>query len=148
MDKSPTMKLNDFFQEQKKQGLSDIDKLELYQRFLYKKNKWVPAKRFSFVYARSFVYTAITAFLIFGIYGVYFLNTSTDSPWFTISSSNKNTVQADYIAKVVDFNGNFSIEHEGNILQTQDIGNGDSVLLKQGSEMVFEINSGTKSKII
>lgn len=56
--------------------------------------------------------------------------------------------QADYIAKVVDFNGNFSIEHDGEILQTKDIGNGDSILLKSGSEMVFEISSGTKSKII
>ena len=32
------MKLNDFFQEQKTQGFTDIDKLELYQKFLYKKN--------------------------------------------------------------------------------------------------------------
>jgi hypothetical protein len=38
--------------------------------------------------------------------------------------------QADYIAKVVEFDGNFSIEHWGEILQTKDIGNGDSILLK------------------
>ena len=105
------MKLNDFFQEQRKQELSDIDKLELYQKFLYKKNRWSPIKRFSFVYAKSFVYTVITTILIIGTYGVYFFNTSTDSPWFTINS-NQNKAQADYIAKVVDFDGKFSIEHQ------------------------------------
>lgn len=123
------MKLNDFFTQQKMQQFSDIDKLELYQKFLYKKGKGSPIKRFRFVYAKSFVYTALTAILIVGTYGVYFFNTSVDSPRFTISS-NKNTAQADYIAKVVEFNGNFSIEHQGEILQTQNIGNGDSILLK------------------
>ena len=141
------MKLNDYFSQQKTQQFSDIDKLELYQKFLYKKNQWSPIKRFRFVHAKSFVYSVFATILIIGTYGVYFFNTSIDSPWFTISS-NRNTAQADYIAKVVEFNGNFSIEHQGEILQTQNIGNGDSILLKSWSEMSFEINSGTKSKII
>jgi hypothetical protein len=59
-----------------------------------------------------------------------------------------NLVQADYIAKVVSFNGSFSIEHEGKISQTQNISNGDTIILKSDAQMTFEISSGTKSKII
>ena len=141
------MKLNDFFQEQKNHMLTDVDKLELYQKFLYKRTKSSPIKRFSFVHARSFAYAMVVVVLIFGVYGMYFFNGSIQTPWFSINS-NVNTVQADYIAQVVDFDGNFSIEHQGTLLQTQNIGNGDTVLLKKDSAMVFEINSGTKSRIL
>ncbi|MFA7717174.1 MAG: hypothetical protein WC875_00475 [Candidatus Absconditabacterales bacterium] len=141
------MKLNDFFQEQKNHTLTDVDKLELYQKFLYKRTRNSPIKRFSFVHARSFAYAMVVVMLVFGVYGVYFFNGSIKTPWFSINS-NVNVVQADYIAQVVDFDGNFSIEHQGILLQTENIGNGDTILLKKDSAMVFEINSGTKSKII
>jgi hypothetical protein len=136
------MKLNEFFQTQQTTYLTDIDKLELYQKFLSKKisNK-SPLKRFSFVYARSFAYMSIAAFLILGVYGVYFFQGGA----FT---SSVNSVQADYIAKVVEINGGFSIEHAGSLIKTDNISNGDTILLKDGAEMVFEISSGTKSKII
>lgn len=134
------MKLNEFFQTQKTQSFTDVDKLELYQKFLYKKTAQSPVKRFSFVHAKAFVYSMIVAFLVIGTYGTYFFtNTST----FT-----SNLVQADYIAKVMSFNGSFSIEHAGSLSQTKDISNGDTIILDKSAEIVFEINSGTKSKII
>ncbi len=134
------MKLNEFFQTQKTQSFTDVDKLELYQKFLYKKTSQSPVKRFSFVHARAFVYSMIVVFLVIGTYGTYFFtNTST----FT-----SNLVQADYIAKVVSFNGAFSIEHAGSLSQTKDISNGDTIILDKGAEMAFAINSGTTSKII
>jgi len=141
------MKLNDYFQAQKNHILTDVDKLELYQKFLYKRTTKSPIKRFSFVHAKSFVYTMVVGILIVGVYGMYFLNGSIDTPRFSIHS-NVNTVQADYIAKVIDFNGNFSIEHQGVLAQTTNIGNGDTILLKEWAAMVFEIDSGTKSKIL
>ena len=67
---------------------------------------------------------------------------------FAIRSNTSNTVQADYIAQVVTFNGNFFIEHNGVLAKTNNIGNGDTILLKQDAQLVFEINSGTQSKII
>lgn len=135
------MKLNDFFQTQKNLSFTDVDKLELYQKFLYKKNVKAPVKRFSFVHAKSFVYTLIIAIFFVGLYGVYFFNE--DALRF-----NANIVQADYIAKVMSFSGSFSIEHQGKISKTENISNGDTIILKPESEMIFEINSGTKSKII
>jgi hypothetical protein len=74
------------------------------------------------------------------MYGTYFFNNT--------SLFTSNLVQADYIAKVVSFNGDFSIEHGGKMSQTQDISNGDTIILDNYAEMVFEISSGTKSKII
>ena len=134
------MKLNEFFQTQKTQSFTDVDKLELYQKFLYKKTTVSPIKRFSFIHAKSFVYTMIAAVLVLWTYGTYFI--STTSPF------SSNLVQADYIAKVVSFNGDFSIEHGGVLSQTKDISNGDTIILDKGAEMAFAINSGTTSKII
>jgi hypothetical protein len=74
------------------------------------------------------------------MYGTYFISNS--------SQFSTNLVQADYIAKVVSFNGDFSIEHGGNLSQTKDISNGDTIILDKSAEIVFEISSGTKSKII
>lgn len=134
------MKLNEFFQTQKTQSFTDVDKLELYQKFLYKKTVTSPIKRFSFIHAKSFVYSIIAAVLVLWAYGTYFISNT--------SQFATNLVQADYIAKVVSFNGDFSIEHGGQLSQTKDISNGDTIILDKSAEIVFEISSGTKSKII
>lgn len=129
---------------------TDVDKLNLYQSILYKKTKQTSLKRSSFVYAKYAVYTTVFAVLIMGIYGVYFTNEGSlqDYKRFAIKSNTANTVQADYIAQVVDFNGKFFIEHNGILAQTNNIGNGDTILLKEDAQLVLEINSGTQSKII
>ena len=134
------MKLNEFFQTQKDLIFTDVDKLELYQKFLYKKTAKSPIKRFSFVHARSFVYSMIAAVMVLGMYGTYFFSNT--------SNIATNLVQADYIAKVLSVNGDFSIEHGGTLSQTKDISNGDTIILDKDTEIVFEISSGTKSKII
>lgn len=136
------MKLNEFFDTQKNIVLTDIDKLELYQKFLYKRTaKTSPIKRFRFVHAKSFVYVAVIMVLVVGMYGTYFFNNNG-------SLFQNNLVQADYIAKVLSFEGDFSIEHAGKLSQTKDISNGDTIILSKNAQMVFEINSGTKSKIL
>lgn len=63
-------------------------------------------------------------------------------------NENNNLAQADYIAKVVDFDGTFYIESkDGKMLQTSNINNGDIVILKEKSQIIFHINSWTKAKI-
>jgi len=147
---NPSMKLQEFFNTQKNINLTDIDKLDLYQNILYKKNKRPSLKRSSFVHAKYFVYTTVFAILLMGTYGIYFMNNDNlqDYNWFAIKSNTTNTVQADYIAQVIDVKGNFSIEHNGILATTNNIGNGDTIILKQDAQLVFEINSGTQSKII
>lgn len=144
------MKLQEFFDTQKHIKFTDIDKLDLYQSVLYKKTKKASLKRFSFAPAKYAVYTIILAFLLFGIYGVYFLNTSNlqDYNRFSIIKNGTNTANADYIAQVIDAKGNFYIEHDGILTKTNNIGNGDTILVKEWAQLAFEINSGAQSKII
>jgi hypothetical protein len=144
------MKLQEFFNTQKDIHLTDIDKLDLYQSFLYKKAKKPLLRRTSFIHAKYFVYTTVFAILIMGTYGIYFMNNDNiqDYKRFSIKSNNTNTVQAEYIAQVIDVKGNFSIERNGILTTTNNIGNGDTILLKEDTQLVFEINSGTQSKII
>ena len=144
------MKLQEFFDTQKNTSFTDVDKLDLYQNILYKKTKRPSLKRSIFVHAKNMVYTMVLAVLILGVYGVYFINNNNlqDYNWFAIKSNTTNTAQADYIAQVINTKGNFFIEHDGVLTQTNNIGNGDTILLKQWAELVFEINSGTQSKII
>ena len=67
---------------------------------------------------------------------------------FAIRSSSTNSVQADYIAQVIEAKGNFFIEHDGILTTDTNISNGDTILLKQDTQLVFEIDSGVQSKII
>jgi len=144
------MKLQEFFNTQKDIVFTDVDKLDLYQNILYKKSKRPSLRRSSFVHAKYLVYTMVFAILILGVYGVYFMNDGSlqDYNRFAIKSPGTNTVQADYIAQVIDVKGNFFIEHNGVLATTNNIGNGDTILLKEDAQLVFEINSGTQSKII
>lgn len=144
------MKLQEFFDTQKHTSFTDIDKLDLYQNILYKKTKKPSLRRSSFVHAKYFIYTMVFAILIMGMYGVYFINDGNfeDNNRFAIKSNRTNTVQADYIAQVINVKGNFFIEHNGVLATTNNIGNGDTILLKEGAQLVFQINSGTQSKII
>ncbi|MEI8009369.1 MAG: hypothetical protein WCI00_08690 [bacterium] len=98
------MKLQEFFDTQKDIHLTDIDKLDLYQNVLYKKTKKTSLRRSSFVHAKYFVYTMIFAVLILGTYGIYFINNDNlkDYNWFAIKTNTTNTVQADYIAQVIN----------------------------------------------
>lgn len=144
------MKLQEFFNEQKHTNFTDVDKLDLYQSILYKKTKKASLKRFSFVPAKYAVYTMIFVFLLFGIYGVYFINNGSfqDYNRFSIIKNGTNTANADYIAQVIDAKGNFYIEHDGVLTKTNNIGNGDTILIKEWAQLAFEINSGAQSKII
>ena len=102
------------------------------------------------MHAKYFVYTMIFAVLILGTYGIYFINNDNlkDYNRFAIKPNTSNTVQADYIAQVINVKWNFYIEHNGVLATTNNIENGDTILLKQDAQLVFEINSGTQSKII
>jgi hypothetical protein len=144
------MKLQEFFDTEKHITYTDVDKLDLYQNILYKKTKKASLKRSSFVHAKYFVYTMVFVVLIMGMYGVYFMNNGVlqDNSRFAIRSNNTNTAQADYIAQVIEVKGNFFIEHNGILATTNNIGNGDTILLKEDAQLIFEINSGTQSKII
>lgn len=143
------MKLQEFFDTYKHTNYTDIEKLNLYQNILYKKSKKHSLKRMVFIPAKYTLYSMFLIVLLVGVYGVYFINNGIqDDRRFAINSNYTNIAQADYIAQVIDVQGKFFIEHDGDLIQTNTIRNGDTILLRSGTQLSFEINSGTQSKII
>jgi hypothetical protein len=134
------MNLKDYFHQQKDSHVSDTDKLNLYQDILLKNMKRHYARKRSFLHVKSFVYSIIAMFFLFSLYGMYFF-TDRYTEYEGLVMNSDTTVQASYIAKIVDFNGNFYIEHEGKRIQTSAIQNGDVVTLKENSQLVCQINA-------
>ncbi len=143
------MKLKDYFIAQKEHKINENDKFFLYEKIISQKNKknLRSIKISNFVNIKSFAYWFVMIVLIVGIYWVYFFNGDFSYEWFMVKN-NSNIVTADYIAKVVDFNWDFYIKHDGKYYKTNKISNWDNVILKKWSEIVFDIDSGTKAKIV
>jgi len=105
----------------------------------------------SFLHVKSFVYTSFLLFFLVGFYGMYLFQPSTpeDSEWYMLSQlANTNVAQADFVAKIVDFDGNFHIEQAWKIIQTSNIKDWDIVILNQDAQVIFHIDNDTKAKII
>lgn len=104
----------------------------------------------SFLHVKSFVYSCFIVFALVGFYGMYFFQQSNplESQDIAFNQPSNNVAQADFIAKIVDFDGTFYIEQNGKMLQTSNINDGDIVTLKDNAQIVFNINDGTKAKII
>ena len=136
------MKLKDYFQNKQEFQLSENDKLALYEKIIFQQRK----KSFSrMVKVKYFAYWLILIVLLIGIYWVYF-DVDRDINWLAVQNP-VNQVNADYIAKVVDFNGTFYIQHEWKLTRSSNISNWDNVILKKWSEIVFDIDSWTKAKL-
>ena len=136
------MKLKDYFQDKKELKLSENDKLALYEKIVSQQKRKSLSRMIKIKY---FAYWLILIVLLFGIYWVYF-DVDWDINWLAIQNPT-NTANADYIAKVVDFNGTFYVQHEWKLTKTSNISNWDNVILKKWSEIVFDIDSWTKAKL-
>jgi len=141
------MQLKDYFREQKNSTLDQNEKFFLYEKIISQKDKKSFERTKHFINIKSFAYWFTIILLFVSIYGVYFFNWDFSYEGFMVKNS-INQVNADYIAKIVDFNGNFYIKHNGDYYKTSTISNWDNVILKKWSEIVFDINSGTKAKIV
>lgn len=138
------MKLKDYFKAQNNYKLSTNDKFLMYEKILMKQQKKnSPVQRFFSI--KSFAYWFMSVILIIWIYWFYLFQNDISYDDFIIQDS--NTVNADYIAKVVDFDGTFYVAHDNKIYKTTKIQNWDSVVLKKWAEILFTINSGTKAKL-
>ena len=136
------MKLKDYFQNKQEFQLSDNDKLALYEKIISQQKRKTLSRM---VKVKYFAYWLILVVLLFGIYWVYF-DTNRDINWLAIQNPT-NQANADYIAKVVNFNGTYYVQHEWKLTRTSNISNWDNVILKKGSEIVFDIDSWTKAKL-
>lgn len=136
------MKLKDYFQNKQEFQLSENDKLALYEKIVSQQKRKSLSRM---VKVKYFAYWLILVVLLFGIYWVYF-DIDWDINWLAVQNVT-NTASADYIAKVVDFNGTFYIQREWKLIKTSNISNWDNVILKKWSEIVFDIDSWTKAKL-
>jgi len=136
------MKLKDYFQNKQEFQLTETDKLALYEKILSQQKKKSLSRM---VKVKYFVYWLILFVLLFGIYWVYF-DVDWDINWIALQNP-INQANADYIAKVVSFNGTFYIQHDWKLTKTSNISNWDNVILKKWSEIVFDIDSWTKAKL-
>lgn len=136
------MKLKDYFQNKQEFQLSENDKLALYEKIISQQKRKSLSRMVKIKY---FAYWLILVVLLFGIYWVYF-DSDWDIDWLAVQNP-VNQVNADYIAKVVNFNGSYYVQHEWKLTRTSNISNWDNVILKKWSEIVFDIDSWTKAKL-
>lgn len=136
------MKLKDYFQNKQEFQLSDNDKLALYEKIISQQKRKTLSRM---VKVKYFAYWLILVVLLFGIYWVYF-DADWDINWLAVQNP-VNQVNADYIAKVVNFNGTYYVQHDWKLTRTSNISNWDNVILKKWSEIVFDIDSWTKAKL-
>ena len=136
------MKLKDYFQNKQEFQLSENDKLALYEKIISQQKRKSLSRM---VKVKYFAYWLILVVLLFGIYWVYF-DADWDINWLAVQNP-VNQVNADYIAKVVNFNGTYYVQHDWKLTRTSNISNWDNVILKKWSEIVFDIDSWTKAKL-
>lgn len=141
------MKLKDYFKAQNNYHIDTSKKFLMYEKIISSQNRYYrsPAKKFFSV--KSFAYWFMSMLILVWIYGLFFVQDNISYEDFIIQDATK-IVSAWYIANVVEFNGTFYISHDDKIYKTNKIANWDSVVLKKWSEIVFDINSGTQTKLI
>lgn len=145
------MNLKDYFDQKKQISVSNADKLEIYQKFITKRNQKTFYSKREFFSVKTFSYWLIFIVLLIWLYWTYFFNWSIiiNSDWFFVQKPNWiQSVQADYIAKVIDFNWNFYIYNNWQYYQSSFIQDWDTVTLKKDSELIIHINNSTESKIL
>lgn len=143
------MKLQEYFTHQQDISLSEADKLDIYHSIMDKKTKKSFLAKRSLLHIKTFTYSSFVVALLFGFYGIYFFQNQTldwDAVIFN-AGWERSLVQAGYIAKVVDFQGTFYIQKDGQILQSSTINDGDVVVLQNKAQVVFHIDTGTQAKI-
>lgn len=140
------MKLKDYFREQNNYQINTQDKILLYEKIISQQNK--QNKSFKKIFSiKSFSYWFMSIIILIWIYGLFFFWWQSQYSDFIIQN-NTNTVSADYIANIVEFNGTFYVAHDNKIYRTNKIANWDSIVLKKWTELVFNTNSGTQAKLV
>ena len=153
------MKLSEYFRHQKSQEMPAHLKSELFSR-IQKEKSWIeittkiPSKIFFFA-SKRIMYTSLAAVLVFVVFGWVLLDKTqvVDFGIFSVKQNNTpNTVLADYVAQIVEFNGEYSLERDGKIVLNSDklktIQDGDIVSLPEWTDLIFSLQDWTQAKII
>ena len=153
------MKLSGYFKHQYSQKMPAHFKSELFSRIQKEKN-WIeitakiPSKIFFFA-SKRIMYTSLAAVLVFVVFGWLLLDkTQVVDFWiFSIKQNNTpNGVLADYVAEIVEFNGEYSLVRDGKTVLNSDklktIQDGDIVSFPEWTDLIFTLQDWTQAKII
>ena len=153
------MKLSEYFRHQQSQEMPAHLKSELFSR-IQKEKKWIeisikiPSKIFFFA-SRRIMYTSLAAVLVFVVFGWLLLDKTqvVDFGIFSVKQNNNpNGVFADYVAEIVEFNGEYSLVRDGKTVLNSDklntIQDGDIVSFPEWTDLIFNLEDGTQAKII
>ena len=153
------MKLSEYFRHQQSQKMPAHLKSELFSR-IQKEKSWIeittkiPSKIFFFA-SKRIMYTSLAAVLVFVVFGWVLLDKTqvVDFGIFSVKQNNTpNSVLADYVAEIVEFNGDYSLERDWKIIIKSDklktIQDGDIVSLPEWTDLIFNLQDWTQAKII
>ena len=154
------MKLSEYFQQQKSQVMTSRMKSHIFSRIQKEKTIWsefsvkLPSKIFFFA-SRKIMYASLAAVLVFVVFG-WLLLEKNDVIDFGIFSVQKHItpggVLADYVAEVVEFNGDCTLQRSWTIIHNfQDlklIEDGDTITLSEWTDLLFNLTDWTQSKIV
>ena len=153
------MKLSEYFRHQQSQKMPAHLKSELFSRIQKEKN-WIeittkiPSKVFFFA-SKRIMYTSLATVLVFVVFGWVLLDKTqvVDFGIFSVKQNNTpNSVLADYVAEIVEFNGEYSLERDGKIILNSDklnkIQDGDIISFPEWTDLIFNLRDWTQAKII
>ena len=154
------MKLSEYFQQQKSQVMTSRMKSQLFSRIQKEKAIWtefsvkLPSKIFLFA-SRKIMYASLAAVLIFIVFWWLLLdkNELIDLGIFSVQKqANPNWVLADYVAEVVEFNGDCTLQRSWTVIHNfQDlklIEDGDIITLSEWTDLLFNLTDWTQAKIV
>ncbi|MDR0860396.1 MAG: hypothetical protein LBO09_05495 [Candidatus Peribacteria bacterium] len=143
------MKLQEYFSTQHTSSLSDQHKAELFRRITEKRFEQQVAKWHFFTY-KKVSYTFVALVLVLFTFGGVMIerNGGIDNFFFSSDPLIPGSIYADYIAEIIDVNGEWYLQNGENTLSSQYIHHGDVLHLKQGSEIIINLDDGSQAKII
>ncbi|MDR2190348.1 MAG: hypothetical protein LBP53_04075 [Candidatus Peribacteria bacterium] len=143
------MNLSHYFQHYQHFHLSDEKKTEIFQRIRQKRFEQSVMRQHFFSY-KKLGYSVMAVALVLMTFGGVMIekNISIDNLLFSSTEKNPSGVYADYIAEIIEFNGEYTIQNGDITLSSQYIHNGDIIQLKSGAEMLFTLNDHSQAKII
>ena len=153
------MKLSEYFNHQHSQEMPTHLKSELFSRIQKEKN-WIeistkiPSKIFFFA-SKRIMYTSLAAILVFVVFGWLLLDKTQVVDFWIFSvkqNNNPNSVLADYVAEIVEFNGEYSLVRDGKTVLNSDklktIQDWDIVSFPEWTDLIFTLQDSAQAKII
>lgn len=136
------MLIQDYFKKIQDYKLSDAQKNKLYERILLQTQKPVRTS----IFASKHFFTKVVGYAILLI----FVGLTIYIPYLGQVQNNwpqNGSVFADYIANIVQAQGDFYISSDGRKIDWNNIGDWDTVTLASGGSIVFHVNGQVEGKI-